>query len=145
MLSAEEWRVSILCVNQERYSNDKHYLVTVAGVVFIIGGILQTAAPNKEAMFAGRFFAGIGIGMLGLLTPCMYHLFNIFLPILTRFLVYQSEIGTPEPVSSSSHLAHSLFSSSFGSWYAYSNLPILSRYRLFHSRMDRVWCCADSL
>ncbi|OWZ49870.1 glucose transporter [Cryptococcus neoformans 125.91] len=52
--------------------------ITVAGVVFIVGAILQTAAQNKEAMFAGRFFAGIGIGMLGLLTP-----------------LYQSEIAHP--------------------------------------------------
>nr|XP_018263395.1 glucose transporter [Kwoniella dejecticola CBS 10117]OBR85553.1 glucose transporter [Kwoniella dejecticola CBS 10117] len=38
--------------------------VTVAGGVFILGGILQTAAPNKESMLAGRFFAGVAIGML---------------------------------------------------------------------------------
>lgn len=38
--------------------------VTVAGGVFIIGGVLQTAAMNKETVFAGRFFAGLGIGML---------------------------------------------------------------------------------
>lgn len=48
-------------------------------MVFIVGAILQTAAQNKEAMFAGRFFAGIGIGMLGLLTPCTYHSFNLLL------------------------------------------------------------------
>ncbi|ODN86318.1 glucose transporter [Cryptococcus wingfieldii CBS 7118] len=52
--------------------------ITVAGVVFIVGGVLQTAAQNKETMFAGRFFAGIGIGMLGLLAP-----------------LYQSEIAHP--------------------------------------------------
>ncbi|WWC86547.1 uncharacterized protein L201_001424 [Kwoniella dendrophila CBS 6074] len=52
--------------------------ITVAGGVFIIGGILQTAAMNKETVFAGRFFAGLGIGMLGVLAP-----------------LYQSEIAHP--------------------------------------------------
>ncbi|WVQ97251.1 hypothetical protein IAU59_004362 [Kwoniella sp. CBS 9459] len=52
--------------------------ITAAGGVFIIGGILQTACQNKETMMAGRFFAGIGIGMLGVLAP-----------------LYQSEIAHP--------------------------------------------------
>ncbi|KAK8850309.1 hypothetical protein IAR55_004226 [Kwoniella newhampshirensis] len=52
--------------------------ITVAGVVFLLGGILQTAAMNKQTMLAGRFFAGVGIGMLGLLAP-----------------LYQSEIAHP--------------------------------------------------
>ncbi|WVR04202.1 hypothetical protein IAU60_001202 [Kwoniella sp. DSM 27419] len=52
--------------------------ITAAGGVFILGGILQTAAANKGMMMAGRFFAGVGIGMLGVLTP-----------------LYQSEIAHP--------------------------------------------------
>ena len=38
--------------------------VSIGAVVFLIGGVLQTAAQNKEMMMAGRFFAGIGVGML---------------------------------------------------------------------------------
>lgn len=32
--------------------------------MFLIGGILQTAAVNKEMMLIGRLFAGFGIGGL---------------------------------------------------------------------------------
>ena len=38
--------------------------ITVAGVIFIIGSIIQTAAQNKEMMMAGRFIAGLGIGQM---------------------------------------------------------------------------------
>lgn len=38
--------------------------MTVAAITFLVGGILQTAAQNKEMMMAGRFFAGMGIGQL---------------------------------------------------------------------------------
>ncbi|OCF54382.1 glucose transporter [Kwoniella mangroviensis CBS 10435] len=51
----------------DRFS--RRMAITVAGGVFILGGILQTATQDKETMFAGRFFAGIGIGMLGVLAP----------------------------------------------------------------------------
>ncbi|WVF70918.1 hypothetical protein IAT40_005713 [Kwoniella sp. CBS 6097] len=60
----------------DRFS--RRVAITAAGGVFIVGGILQTACQNKETMMAGRFFAGIGIGMLGLLAP-----------------LYQSEIAHP--------------------------------------------------
>ncbi|WWC66114.1 uncharacterized protein I206_100014 [Kwoniella pini CBS 10737] len=64
------------CLIADRFS--RRMAITVAGGVFILGGILQTATQNKETMFAGRFFAGIGIGMLGVLAP-----------------LYQSEIAHP--------------------------------------------------
>lgn len=48
--------------------------VVVAGVIFIIGGTLQTACNGKEMMLAGRFFAGMGIGFLGVLAPRKYPL-----------------------------------------------------------------------
>jgi hypothetical protein len=51
-------------------------IVVVGGIIFILGGILQTAGQNKETILAGRFFAGVGIGNLALLAP-----------------LYQSEIG----------------------------------------------------
>lgn len=43
--------------------------ITVAGVIFIIGSIVQTAAQNKEMMMAGRFIAGLGIGQMVCLAP----------------------------------------------------------------------------
>jgi len=43
--------------------------VVTAGVIFIIGGVLQTACQNRGMMLAGRFFAGMGIGFLGVLAP----------------------------------------------------------------------------
>jgi predicted MFS family arabinose efflux permease len=46
--------------------------VVVAGCIFIVGGILQTACQNRETMLAGRFFAGMGIGFLGVLAPRTY-------------------------------------------------------------------------
>ena len=52
--------------------------ITGAALIFIMGGIMQTACQNKETMLAGRFFAGMGIGSLGVLVP-----------------LYQSEIGHP--------------------------------------------------
>lgn len=44
-------------------------VVVVAGVIFLLGGTLQAACQNKETMLAGRFFAGVGIGFLGVLVP----------------------------------------------------------------------------
>jgi MFS family permease len=47
-------------------------------LVFFIGGALQTSAKAIGWMFAGRFLAGLGIGMLAMLAP-----------------LYQSEIAHP--------------------------------------------------
>ena len=52
--------------------------IFVGAIIFLLGGILQTAASNREMMLAGRFFAGLSIGMLSLLAP-----------------LYQSEIAHP--------------------------------------------------
>jgi predicted MFS family arabinose efflux permease len=38
--------------------------VFVGAIIFLLGGVLQTAAVNREMMLAGRFFAGLSIGML---------------------------------------------------------------------------------
>lgn len=52
--------------------------IMIGALVFILGGVLQTAAQNQGMMMAGRFFAGVGIGMLSMLAP-----------------LYQSEIAHP--------------------------------------------------
>ncbi|KAJ1043077.1 hypothetical protein NDA14_006275 [Ustilago hordei] len=56
----------------------RRFAIMVGAIIFILGGILQTAAANQGMMMAGRFFAGVGIGMLSLLAP-----------------LYQSEIAHP--------------------------------------------------
>ncbi|KAK6908079.1 hypothetical protein I203_102080 [Kwoniella mangroviensis CBS 8507] len=52
--------------------------LTCAGVIFLLGGALQTGAQSRGMMLAGRFFAGFAIGGLGTLVP-----------------LYQSEIAHP--------------------------------------------------
>lgn len=52
--------------------------IMVGAIIFLLGGVLQTAAQNAGMMMAGRFFAGVGIGMLSMLAP-----------------LYQSEIAHP--------------------------------------------------
>lgn len=52
--------------------------ILVCAIVFILGGALQTGARNRGFMLAGRWFAGMGIGGLGLVAP-----------------LYQSEIAHP--------------------------------------------------
>ena len=56
----------------------RRFAIMVGAIVFIVGGTLQTAAANQGMMMAGRFFAGVGIGMLSMLAP-----------------LYQSEIAHP--------------------------------------------------
>ncbi|KAF5495174.1 MFS glucose transporter mfs1 [Colletotrichum siamense] len=51
----------------------------VAVVIFIVGSSIQTAAINYDILTAGRFFGGVGIGMLSMVVP-----------------VYISEISPPE-------------------------------------------------
>merc|ERR1711959_210977 len=43
--------------------------MTAAGVVFNLGVILQTAATSQPLFIAGRFFAGLGVGLVSALIP----------------------------------------------------------------------------
>lgn len=43
--------------------------LTVATVVFVIGGVIQTAAFNYDTLVAGRFIGGIGVGTLAMGAP----------------------------------------------------------------------------
>ena len=38
-------------------------------IVFFLGGGLQTGSPNLESLWAGRFFAGVGVGLLVMVNP----------------------------------------------------------------------------
>lgn len=44
-------------------------LFTSAGAVFNLGVILQTAATTQPTFIAGRFFAGLGVGLISALVP----------------------------------------------------------------------------
>ena len=39
-------------------------LMVAAGIVFNLGVILQTAASDRPLFIAGRFFAGLGVGLV---------------------------------------------------------------------------------
>lgn len=57
----------------DRYS--RKWALTVVVIIFDIGAILQTAAPNYACLVVGRFIGGIGVGTLAMvshpLTPNM--------------------------------------------------------------------------
>jgi SP family sugar:H+ symporter-like MFS transporter len=39
-------------------------LMTASGIVFNLGVILQTASTSRPLFIAGRFFAGLGVGLV---------------------------------------------------------------------------------
>jgi SP family sugar:H+ symporter-like MFS transporter len=43
-------------------------LMTAAGIVFNLGVILQTASTSQPLFIAGRFFAGLGVGLVSALS-----------------------------------------------------------------------------
>ncbi|KAJ5890729.1 uncharacterized protein N7473_006957 [Penicillium subrubescens] len=51
----------------DRYS--RKWALTAVVVIFDIGAIIQTAAPNYGALVAGRFIGGIGVGTLAMGAP----------------------------------------------------------------------------
>lgn len=50
----------------------RKWALTVAVVIFNIGAIMQTAAPNYAVLVAGRTIGGVGVGTLAMVrvTPC---------------------------------------------------------------------------
>lgn len=55
----------------DRYS--RKWALTVVVIIFDIGAILQTAAPNYACLVAGRFIGGVGVGTLAMVPyplPC---------------------------------------------------------------------------
>jgi MFS family permease len=57
----------------------RKYSIVLAAIIFIIGGVLQTAAVNYTMLTFARFFGGLGVGMLSMVAP-----------------LYISEISPPE-------------------------------------------------
>lgn len=57
------------------YMADKYsrkWALTVVVVIFDIGAILQTAAPNYACLIVGRFIGGIGVGTLAMVTSLLF-------------------------------------------------------------------------
>ena len=47
----------------------RYGLMVSAGIVFNLGVILQTASTAQPMFIAGRFFAGLGVGLISALVP----------------------------------------------------------------------------
>lgn len=60
----------------DRFS--RRMAIFISSIIFLFGGALQTGSQSGGQMLAGRFFAGYGIGSLGMLAP-----------------LYQAEIAHP--------------------------------------------------
>jgi len=43
--------------------------IVVGGVIFVLGGSLQTGAANLGFLWSGRFLAGLGVGFLTMIIP----------------------------------------------------------------------------
>ncbi|KFY28382.1 hypothetical protein V491_00490 [Pseudogymnoascus sp. VKM F-3775] len=56
----------------------RRWTIFIGCIVFILGGILQTAAQNLSFLWSGRFIAGLGVGFLTMIVP-----------------LYQAEISHP--------------------------------------------------
>jgi MFS family permease len=73
----------------------RRYLLALAGVFFLLGGILQTAAqaPHLSMIYAGRVLAGFGVGMISNTAPVFVaecspkHLRGIMMGAFEMFLV----------------------------------------------------------
>jgi MFS family permease len=56
----------------------RRWTITIGSVIFMLGGALQTGAPEISYLMAGRFLAGLGVGFLTMIIP-----------------LYQAEIAHP--------------------------------------------------
>jgi sugar porter (SP) family MFS transporter len=43
--------------------------IVIAVIIFIIGAVIQTSAQGSDAIFAGRFVVGLGVGSLSMVVP----------------------------------------------------------------------------
>ena len=47
----------------------RRWTIVVGCIVFLLGGALQTGAANIKYLWTGRFFAGVGVGILTMVIP----------------------------------------------------------------------------
>ena len=62
------------------YMADKYsrkWALTAVVVIFDIGAILQTAAPDYACLVVGRFIGGIGVGTLAMVNTLVFFSYNI--------------------------------------------------------------------
>jgi SP family sugar:H+ symporter-like MFS transporter len=64
-------------------------LMVSVGVVFNLGVILQTISTSQPLFIAGRFFAGLGVGLISALSksysariPCSHHIATSTISVL---------------------------------------------------------------
>jgi MFS family permease len=65
--------------------------LTVATAFFVVGAIIQTAAPNYDALVAGRFIGGIGVGTLAMGAP--FYISEIAPPVWRGSLLVMEAIS----------------------------------------------------
>lgn len=89
--------------------------LVASNAVFVLGVILQTIATDIPLFLAGRFFAGLGVGLISALGMCFFpHVISFFYQGIDSYGVAQQSLSTsPRP-----HLNGSEASSS-----ARTNLP----------------------
>lgn len=69
ILSAGTFFGALLAAPLADFAGRRWALIFSAGVVFNLGVILQTAAVTIPVFVAGRFFAGLGVGLVSALIP----------------------------------------------------------------------------
>jgi MFS transporter, SP family, sugar:H+ symporter len=69
ILSAGTFFGALLAAPTADYMGRRWAMIFQAGVVFNLGVILQTAATDIPIFVAGRFFAGLGVGLLSATIP----------------------------------------------------------------------------
>lgn len=69
----------------------RRWSISLAGVVFTVGSVLQAAAANIPMMFVGRAVAGVAIGMLSMVVPL--YLSELAPPNLRGALVSLQQLG----------------------------------------------------
>jgi SP family sugar:H+ symporter-like MFS transporter len=69
ILSAGTFFGALLASPMGDYAGRRLGLMISAGIVFNLGVILQTVATDQPIFIAGRFFAGLGVGLISALVP----------------------------------------------------------------------------
>ena len=85
ILSAGTFFGALLAAPTADFLGRRWGLMFSCGIVFNLGVILQTASTRQPMFIAGRFFAGLGVGLISAMVP-----------------LYQSEwvhfIGSKQPI-----------------------------------------------
>lgn len=73
----------------------RKWALSVVVCIFCIGAIIQTSAPNYGALVFGRFFGGIGVGTLALVSSPFSTSLGTTLTLQQGAPLYISEIAPP--------------------------------------------------